>query len=75
MNSIVGPIFNIFLYVNSTVNSNEQYINSDFYPLHNEPYEVTIHVHKKKKKNIKLENMSQDSAESKRSHTQLRKIS
>ena len=50
MNSIVGPIFNIFLYVNSTVNSNEQYINSDFYPLHNEPYEVTIHVHKKKKK-------------------------
>ena len=50
MNSILEPIFNIFLYVNSTINMFEHYINSGFYPLHNEPYEITIHAHKKKKK-------------------------
>ena len=59
MNSIVGSIFNIFLYMNSTVNNNEQYINSNFYPLYNEPYEVTIYAHKKKKK-CKIKNVPQN---------------
>ena len=37
VNSTVWPIFNFFLYVNSAVNSNEQCMNSNFCPLHNEP--------------------------------------
>ena len=48
MNSTMRPIFNIFQYVNSVMNSNKQCMNSDFCLCTMNPCEVTVHVQEKK---------------------------